>query len=225
MHYLYRITNQLNEKVYIGQTVNDKRRWAAHKSFAKNPERTGQYIHRAMSKYGSENFTFEVIATCRTQDDADETENMLINQYDSRNSGVGYNLLNGGNRGNWLGRKHSEKSKDKNRAAHLGKKASEETKQKQSQSMKEKCANGWIPVLPNNKGRKGRVSPRKGVTLSEETKKKISESSKGKPAWNKISLSEQQISEIKSLLSDGYSLRKIAQITKIHRGIVKSYTK
>jgi GIY-YIG catalytic domain. len=65
MHYLYRITNQLNGKVYIGQS-NNKRRWSQHKYFAKHPEQTGQYIHNAMAKYGVENFIFEVIATCKT---------------------------------------------------------------------------------------------------------------------------------------------------------------
>jgi predicted GIY-YIG superfamily endonuclease len=35
MYYLYRITNILNNKIYIGQTVNYKSRWGAHKSKAK----------------------------------------------------------------------------------------------------------------------------------------------------------------------------------------------
>lgn len=96
MHYLYRITNTLNNKIYIGQTVDDKRRWGAHKSYAKNSEKTGQYIHRAMAKYGTDNFIFEVIAICKTQEDADETEMVLIEQYDSRNKENGYNLAPGG---------------------------------------------------------------------------------------------------------------------------------
>src|SRR5208282_6002188 len=65
MHYLYRITDALNNKVYIGQTVDNKKRWMQHKSYAKNPEKTGQYIHRAMNKYGVENFTFEIIGAIR----------------------------------------------------------------------------------------------------------------------------------------------------------------
>ena len=92
MYYLYIITDKLNNKVYIGQTINEKRRWRAHKSFAKNPEQTGQYIHRAMAKYGINNFIYEIIATCRTQEGADETEKQLIKQYDSRNPIKGYNV-------------------------------------------------------------------------------------------------------------------------------------
>jgi group I intron endonuclease len=113
MHYLYRITNQLSGKVYIGQS-NSKRRWSQHLYFAKYPERTGQYIHRAMAKYGSENFIYEVIATCRTQKDANILEDVLIQQYDSRNNNKGYNLNAGGFNG-----AHSEETKEKIRQATI----------------------------------------------------------------------------------------------------------
>ena len=77
MHYLYRIINQLNNKIYIGQTKHQKNRWMAHKSYAKHPERTKQYIHSAMAKYGADNFVYEIIATCQTQEDANEIESLL----------------------------------------------------------------------------------------------------------------------------------------------------
>lgn len=179
MHYLYRITNQLNGKVYIGQTVDDIHRWSAHKSFAKNPERTGQYIHRAMAKYGIDNFVYEVIATCKTQDDANEVEALLILQYNSRNKDNGYNVMPGGN--NISGPEHP----------NFGKKASEETKLKMSATMKQKCADGWMPVTSFQPGSdatkywKDKVGHRKGAVLSEETRQKIGEASKGRPSPNK----------------------------------------
>jgi group I intron endonuclease len=131
MHYIYRITNVLSNKVYIGQTINEKRRWQAHKSYAKNPERTGQYIHRAMKKYGTENFVYEVIATCRTQEEADESEMLLIKRYDSRNPTMGYNLAPGGDAA-WnaglpselqpmYGKKQSEHFKQRMSEVHGGK--------------------------------------------------------------------------------------------------------
>jgi hypothetical protein len=49
-----------------------------------------------MAKYGVENFEFEIIATCRTQEDANEAEVLLIQQYDSRNKEKGYNIKPGG---------------------------------------------------------------------------------------------------------------------------------
>ena len=95
MHYLYRIINLLNNKVYIGQSNNANRRWAYHKNQA-TKEKPVQYISRAMKKHGIINFQFEVIATCLTKDDADETETLLIQQYDSRNIKSGYNIKPGG---------------------------------------------------------------------------------------------------------------------------------
>ena len=96
MHYLYRIANTLNNKVYIGQSNKETERWRQHKYFARNPEITGQYIHRAMAKHGIDNFTYEVIATCQTQENADELEIILIKQYDSCNKEFGYNVAPGG---------------------------------------------------------------------------------------------------------------------------------
>jgi group I intron endonuclease len=96
MHYLYRITNIINNKVYIGQSNKEKDRWRQHKYFGRNPEKTGQYIHRAMAKYGIENFIYEVIAMCKSEEDANEIETMLIKQYNSRDKQFGYNLAPGG---------------------------------------------------------------------------------------------------------------------------------
>lgn len=95
MHYLYRITNLLNNKVYIGQSDNANRRWSYHRNQALKDE-PAQYINRAMKKYGVDNFVFEVIATCHTQEDANEIEVLLIQQYDSRNKEKGYNIKPGG---------------------------------------------------------------------------------------------------------------------------------
>jgi len=96
MHYMYRITNTINQKVYIGQTNNPSLRWSQHKSSAKY-NRGNQIITKALMKYGFDVFTFEVIATCLTQLDADATEEHLIRQYDSRNMQKGYNIAAGGN--------------------------------------------------------------------------------------------------------------------------------
>lgn len=107
MHYLYRIVNQLNSKIYIGQTTNANGRWSAHKSKAKAEEPV-QYISRAIAKYGVENFIFEVIATCRTQEDTDKIESILILQHNSRDKQFGYNVKPGGNVAS-----HSEETKQK----------------------------------------------------------------------------------------------------------------
>lgn len=96
MFYIYRITNLINHKLYIGQTNDHLLRWSQHKSDAKyNSDK--QVITRAISKYKPENFVFDVIATCITQNDTDETETVLIKQYESHiSTGKGYNVDMGG---------------------------------------------------------------------------------------------------------------------------------
>jgi hypothetical protein len=58
---IYLITNKVNGKKYIGQTVHSaSRRWGGHKLSANKGSRLP--IHSAIRKYGPENFTVEVIA-------------------------------------------------------------------------------------------------------------------------------------------------------------------
>lgn len=93
---LYRITNKINNKVYIGQAQNYQHRWSDHRLAVKNKKPT-QVVHHAMIKYGLENFEFEVVASCTTQDDANFTETQLVEQYESHvSTNKGYNVTLGG---------------------------------------------------------------------------------------------------------------------------------
>lgn len=92
IHYLYRITNKINGKIYIGQTVQPDKRWNQHCRDAKNPT---MVIHHAINKYGKENFEFEVIAGCRNWEDANESETLFVKEYNSLVPN-GYNVALGG---------------------------------------------------------------------------------------------------------------------------------
>lgn len=62
---IYKITNQVNGKVYVGQSIDIRRRWSEERSRARNSEtKEISAIYAAMNKYGVENFTFEVIEEC-----------------------------------------------------------------------------------------------------------------------------------------------------------------
>ena len=88
--YLYRITNIINNKKYIGITNNYKRRWAAHKS-----GNGGQVISAAINKYGKDNFHFELIKRNLSIEEASEFEREYIK---NENTLVpnGYNVAKGG---------------------------------------------------------------------------------------------------------------------------------
>ena len=88
---IYKITNKLNNKVYIGQSTDIKRRWTVHKNraFVKNKE-YDKYLYRAFRKYGIDNFSFEIIEEC-SKEELDEKEKQYILQYHSCIDAYGYN--------------------------------------------------------------------------------------------------------------------------------------
>lgn len=131
--YLYIITNIINNKKYVGQTINPSKRWIDHKVKSKKPI---QYISRAIAKYGKENFLFDIVVVCKTQEAADELEDCLMNQYNSRDKNFGYNIKPGGAVA--TGWHHSEETKNKISKSEKGKIISEEVKAKMSISQKER---------------------------------------------------------------------------------------
>lgn len=77
---IYKITNNVNGQVYIGQTCNFKKRFCAHKS-AKSMT---SYLHAAIRKYGWDIFKMEII--CETDElSADDLERKYISEYNSFN--------------------------------------------------------------------------------------------------------------------------------------------
>jgi group I intron endonuclease len=114
---IYKITNSINEKVYIGQTWRTiERRFTAHNST------NGGSLHlkNALNKYGRNNFKIVKIASCKTQKMADLLEYHFINKYNAIING--YNIKTGGSRGK--GWKHSEDAKIKIGLASKGNKYS-----------------------------------------------------------------------------------------------------
>ena len=85
---IYKVTNKINGKVYIGQSVDIGRRWHQHMTAEDDI-----YFHKAIQKYGVENFEWEVIEQCKKKD-LDEREIYWIEYYDSFNNG--YNCTKGG---------------------------------------------------------------------------------------------------------------------------------
>lgn len=96
---IYKITNKLNNKVYIGQSINVKRRWQEHKQCA-NPTnksfKATKHLYKAIAKYGISNFKFCLLEECRV-DQLDKLEISYIQLYNSANPAFGYNVQLGGN--------------------------------------------------------------------------------------------------------------------------------
>ena len=101
MYYIYKYTNKINGKVYIGQTNNLQKRFNGHKSEAFNPKSKGYNLpfHCAIRKYGIKNFIYEVLEEIEdgeSQDFINDREIFFIDFYHSLTTENGYNLTVGG---------------------------------------------------------------------------------------------------------------------------------
>ena len=164
MWYIYKITNTLTNKKYIGQ-----RKLRKNKSpYTDNYMGSGTYIKKSILKYGIENFTKEVLKSdIESQNESNDFEILYVKEYNTLVPN-GYNLTNGGC--SISGYKHSEDTKQKMSLKSKGIKKSIEHNKKNSESHK-----GQIISDETKKKISDKLKGIKKTPLSEETKKKISD--------------------------------------------------
>ena len=110
---IYKITNLINGKGYVGQSVDVEYRIRVHKSSLRGGYHRSKHLQSAWNKYGEENFEFELIKECEVKY-LDELEIFYIQFYDAMNPEFGYNNESGGNTNKTM----SPESKKKNSEAH-----------------------------------------------------------------------------------------------------------
>lgn len=154
---IYIHKNKINGKVYIGQTnQKPEKRWDCGRGYE-----TSFKFYNAILKYGWDNFEHIILYTNLTLEEANQKEQELIKEYNSRNDEFGYNITSGGR--NFT---HSEETKRKiglaNSIALQGNKWSEEQRKLISEMFT------------------GEGNPFYGKHHTKETKQLISEHRKGK---------------------------------------------
>ena len=90
---IYKYTNKINNKIYIGQTCQniEDRAGKNGKGYI-----TSSRFYNAIQKYGWDNFQCEILYENLTPEEADNIEQQLIEQYNATNENFGYNLQSGG---------------------------------------------------------------------------------------------------------------------------------
>lgn len=93
MIYIYKITNKINNKIYIGSTIHPSRREYEHFYYAFLPSSNSYYypLQCAIRKYGKINFIFEVIEEIEDEKASEREKYFIINLNALANDGWGYN--------------------------------------------------------------------------------------------------------------------------------------
>jgi len=187
---IYKITNLVNGKIYVGQTIRDRSCYLG----------SGIEIKKDIKKYGKKKFKKEILEYCKKQNQLNERERYWIKKCKSKHP-MGYNLTDGGNGA--FGHKMSDAQRkflsDRNKNSYLnpknnpmyGKRHTEETKKKISEKAKERFKNKenhpmygklgvWLGKHHSDKIKKLLYLKNRGRKHTEEAKKKISEKAKGR---------------------------------------------
>ena len=144
---VYKITNNVNGKFYIGSSVNIISRWSGHLSDLNKNKHHSRYLQRAWNKYGADYFSFEIIEQC------EKSQLIAREQHYFDTKKPQYNILP--KAGSCLGSKHSEERRRKNSLAKIGNTFARE-------------------YMRSEEARKKFSKIHKGKILSEETRAKIS---------------------------------------------------
>lgn len=156
MSVIYEFINNINQKIYIGQTIDYKQRIRTHKFNLNQNKNTPFY--NALKKYGWENFSINIIEECE-ENQLNEKEVYWIEEKKSLYPS-GYNLLKGGNQA-----KHNSITKEKISNTRKGIKF--------SKSHIENLKKSHIGYLMPEEQKRKISQSNKAKIVSEETKRKL----------------------------------------------------
>jgi group I intron endonuclease len=244
---IYSIVNNINGKVYIGQSVNIYKRWKEHINMDSK-----SLIHRAIQKYGEQNFTFSIIKSISSDSPINRIllncyECFFIKQYNATNRDKGYNITSGGNQytiskeacmersvrlqGHLVSAETRKKIGDKNRgrkrspeviakirASSLGRKHTAETKRKIAEGQKNRA-----PISDETRRKIGDASRRRVETdISREHKRQAGKRRKHPELWKPVLCVETGII-YESAFSAGKDVHtNRANITQVCKGTAKT---
>lgn len=187
---IYKSTNLINAKIYIGQSMHNNRSYFG----------SGALIKKAVKKYGKQNFIKEVLQECNTIEELDLRERIWIKYYNSTNREIGYNLQLGGNA------KHgcAPETREKLSLINIGKKHTEETKKKIGEHSK---GNKYSLGFKHSDETKAKLREvRKTWVMSEEGREKCRAANLGK---KKPGVSEYNTRTKKGVKRSGAAIEKM----------------
>jgi group I intron endonuclease len=186
--YIYKTTNNVNGKIYVGKLVRESKTYLG----------SGKLLKLSINKYGKENFTKEIIEYCNTKSELSEREIYWIEKFDSTNKDIGYNITKGGDGGSTNG-------------YFLGKSLTLEHRLKISQNHHDVSGpNNPMFGKKHSKFSKMKISINSiGRSHSKDTIEKLKLKSKGENNSNS-KLTEMLVKQIRTDFDSGISLTKLS---------------
>lgn len=219
--YIYITENRINGKRYIGQKKSNK--FLGTKYLG-----SGSLLHKAIIKYGKDNFTVSMLCECNSKEELDLKEIYYIKLYNAQNDDSFYNLAPGGESGvggpKFKGHKHTLESRKKISESLLGENnpfyGQHHTKETR-EHLKEK----WKTRAPITEETRAKLSKaRKGKKFTEEHKRKISEAQKGVKGNNYgKQLSIETKNKISNTVSNKVWLNDGTKCYRVDRTLVDEY--
>lgn len=185
---IYCINNKVNNKKYIGQTKQLDKRKSEHIRSLRGAYHYNEYLQRSFDKYGIGNFELIVLERCELSQ-LDEKETEYINQYNTMDRSIGYNLRSGGHKP----------------------KLSKESKKKISETRLARIAKGQISIQPRifTEDEKTQTGARIKRMYIDNPKLRM------KLSISKTNMSLEVIKDIKKLLYSDVDIKKISGICKV----------
>jgi group I intron endonuclease len=202
---IYKATNLINGKVYIGQTVCKLyNRRSQHKSQALRVKHRS-YFYNSIRRFGWDNFKWEAIDTAKCLDELNGKEEYWIAHYKATNPKYGYNIYKGGNN-----KRMPQRAKDQIRKSNTGRIFSKEHCKRISESKK------GVSVH-THESRKAMSEKMKGRVFTEEHRKNKSIAQLGQRNPT-AKLTDEDVATIKQRIKNGDGNREIAKDYNVTHG-------
>lgn len=215
---IYKITNKINGKAYIEKSTNVEKRMQRHTFPSEHRRFPNKTLYKAMNKYGTDNFSFEIIEADVPENILGEREKYWISYFDAKN--FGYNETEGGDGG-----------KTCNSRKIIGKLTEEEVREIRQayascsitpnecyQKYKDKITKRGFTAIWNGENSLD-IMPE---VFTEENRKKNTLLARQKEEVQRRRLSLEEIQELRRREQSGESLYKIYE--QEYKTLYKSYT-